>query len=61
MTERQIRATLRTAHHFGGSFFQHLTAAALAADPRNRSRILDSFPEIVARYGPGSSYYSENI
>jgi len=61
MTERQIRATIRTAHHYGGSFFSTLAAAALAADPRNRSRILDAFPEIISKYGPGSSYYDESL
>ena len=40
---------------------RHLTAAALAADPLNRSRLLAAFPEIVARYGPGSDLYDENL
>ena len=61
MTESQIRHTLRSAHHSGGSFMRHLTAAALAADPLNRSRLLAAFPEIVARYGPGSDLYDENL
>ena len=61
VTETQIRATIRTAHHYGGSFFSTLAAAALSADPRNRSRILDAFPEIIAKYGPGSAYYNESL
>lgn len=61
MTESQIRATLRSCNHYGGNFFRHLSQAALAADPRNRSRILSAFPEVIAKFGPGSSFYDENL
>ena len=61
MTESQTRATIRSAAHHGGSFMQKLAIAALAADPRNRSRILDAFPEMLAKYGPGSDLYSELV
>ena len=61
MTEKQIRATIRTARHYGGSFLGTVAEAALNADPRNRDRILDAFPEIIATYGPGSAFYNEYL
>ena len=38
-----------------------IAAAALAGDPRNRDRVLRAFPEIIAKYGPGSAFYNEYI
>jgi len=61
VTEKQTRASIKTAHHYGGEFFSKLAEAALLADPRNRSRVLDAFPEIVSKYGPGSAFYNEYL
>lgn len=61
MTEKQIQATVKTAHHYGGAFLSKVAEAAMHADPRNRDRVLDSFPEIVAEYGPGSAFYNEYL
>jgi hypothetical protein len=61
VTEKQIQATVRTAHHYGGSFLGKVAEAAMNADPRNRNRVLDAFPEIVAKYGPGSAFYNEYL
>lgn len=61
VTEKQTLASIRTAHQYGGSFISKLAGAALAADPRNRDRVLSAFPEIVARYGPGSAFYNETL
>ena len=61
MTEKQIQTTVKTAHHYGGSFLSKVAEAALNADPRNRDRVLDAFPEIVAKYGPGSAFYNEYL
>ena len=61
MTAQQIPARLKTAHHYGGEFFSKLAEAALLADPRNRSRVLAAFPEIVSKYGPGSAFYNEYL
>jgi hypothetical protein len=46
---------------FGGNFERHLAAACLAADPSNRQRLLDAFPSIEAKYGPGSRFYGEHF
>lgn len=61
VTEKQIHATIKTAHHYGGSFLSKVAEAAMNADPRNRNRVLDAFPEIVAKYGPGSAFYNEYL
>nr|BAR22817.1 hypothetical protein [uncultured Mediterranean phage uvMED] len=61
VTEKQIQATVRTAHHYGGSFLSKVAEAAMSADPRNRTRVLDAFPEIVSKYGPGSAFYNEYL
>lgn len=61
MTDSQVHHTVKTAAHFGGSFISKLANAALIADPRNRSRVLDAFPEIIAMYGPGSAFYTEYL
>jgi len=61
VTEKQTVASIRTAHHYGGAFMSKLAEAALAADPVHRNRVLSAFPEIVARYGPGSAFYNEYL
>ena len=59
VTEKQTLASIKTAHQYGGSFLSKIAAAALAGDPRNRDRVLLAFPEIIAKYGPGSAFYNE--
>lgn len=54
MTEHDIYWTLATACQYGGSFYQALAYAGLKADPSNKRRILDAFPEMVATYGTAS-------
>ena len=61
VTEKQTLASIKTAHHYGGSFLSKIAEAALAADPRNRDRVLLAFPEIIAKYGPGSAFYNEYL
>ena len=57
MTDSDIYWTLRTAAQYGGSFYQALANAGLRADPRNRQRLLDAFPELVATYGAASNLH----
>ena len=54
MSDPDIFWTLQTACQFGGSFYQALGYAGIKADPSNKRRILDAFPELVATYGPAS-------
>lgn len=37
---------------FGGTFCVNLAAAMRYADPYNRQRIMNAFPEIIEKYGP---------
>lgn len=55
----QIRRTWLAAHQHGGGFVSALAAAWLRADPTNRARIDRAFPEVVKRFGPGSSFYPQ--
>ena len=41
---------------YGGSFVSALAQALRYADPTNRQRLLDAFPDLVAKYGPSSSF-----
>lgn len=54
MSESDIYWTLATACQYGGSFYQALGQAGMKADPGNKQRILDAFPEMVATYGTAS-------
>ena len=53
----QVR-TFRCAIHNAGSFYATLAQAGLHADPSNRARLLNCFPELAAQYGPRSSLYA---
>ena len=57
MTDQDIYWTLATACQYGGSFYQALAYAGLKADPSNKRRILDAFPELVAAYGTASRFH----
>jgi hypothetical protein len=46
--------TLMQSH--GGSFVSALAQALRYADPINRQRILDAFPDLVEKYGPTSRF-----
>lgn len=61
MTQHQTIHTLHTMSHFGGNFERHLAAACIAADPSNRARLLEAFPEVQEKWGPGSRWYSEEL
>ncbi len=54
MSDTDIYWTFQTAATYGGNFFRALADAGLAADPRNKRRILMAFPEMVATYGTAS-------
>jgi hypothetical protein len=56
MTSTQLHAMITLMDQYGGSFVSSLAQALRYADPTNRQRLLDAFPDIVAKYGPGSSF-----
>ena len=57
MTPDEINATLLTACRFGGGFISRLAEAGLHADPSNRQRLIDAFPELIQAYGPTTTFY----
>jgi hypothetical protein len=54
MSESDIYWTFVTASKYAGSFYQAMGNAGLVADPNNKRRILQAFPEMVATYGAAS-------
>jgi 2-oxo-4-hydroxy-4-carboxy--5-ureidoimidazoline (OHCU) decarboxylase len=56
MTSTQLHAMITLMDQYGGSFVSALAQALRYADPTNRQRLLDAFPDIVAKYGPSSSF-----
>lgn len=54
MNDTDVYWTLASACQYGGGFFRNLAEAGMKADPMNKRRILDAFPEMVATYGPAS-------
>lgn len=45
----------------GGSFVSTLAQALRYADPNNRERLLNAFPELVARYGPNGMFETARV
>ena len=56
LTSEQFHSMLGTMRRNGGSFSVKLADCLAAADPSNRQRLLDAFPEIIERYGPESIF-----
>tara|TARA_R110002049_G_scaffold286889_1_gene468729 strand:- start:114 stop:314 length:201 start_codon:yes stop_codon:yes gene_type:complete len=58
LTSEQFHSMLGTIRRNGqgGSFAVKLADCLAAADPSNRQRLLDAFPEIIERYGPESIF-----
>jgi hypothetical protein len=59
MSDSDIYWTFVTAIKYGGSFYQAMGNAGLAADPNKKRRILAAFPEMVATYGTASRLHRE--
>jgi len=56
MTSTQLHAMITLMDQYGGSFVSSIAQALRYADPKNRQRLLDTFPDLVAKYGPSSSF-----
>ena len=46
-----------SASKYGGSFWQRLADAGLAADTQNKRRILNEFHELIEHYGPSKGLH----
>lgn len=56
MTPNQLTQMICLMESRGGSFVSALALALRYADPSNRARLLDAFPDIVKKYGPDSTF-----
>ena len=56
MTSTQLTSMITLMDQYGGSFVSSIAQALRYADPTNRQRLLDAFPDIVAKYGPGTRF-----
>jgi 2-oxo-4-hydroxy-4-carboxy--5-ureidoimidazoline (OHCU) decarboxylase len=56
MTSTQLHAMITLMDQYGGSFVSAIAQALRYADPTNRQRLLDAFPDLVAKYGSSSSF-----
>lgn len=45
----------------GGSFVSTLAQALRYADPINRDRLLNAFPDVVERYGPNGMFATARV
>jgi|SanBayMetagenome_1026888.scaffolds.fasta_scaffold00568_5 hypothetical protein len=53
--------TLLTAVRYGGCFIAKLAEAGLVADPVNRKRLFNCFPQLLLDYGPVSELYRTDL
>ena len=56
MNSAQLTAMICLMQSHGGSFVNSIAQALRVADPVNRQRLLDAFPDLVERYGPTSDF-----
>ena len=56
MTPSEFHELTNLMQQHGGKFVQSLAATLRYADPINRQKILDSFPDLVLKYGPTSMF-----
>ena len=59
MTHSEVIRTFRACQSHDGSFMRTLATAGLVADPENVAKILRTWPQIEAVYGPGSKFYEQ--
>ena len=57
MTDSDIYWTFAAAYQYGGSFYQALAQAGMKADPINKNRIIEAFPELLDTYGVSSKFH----
>jgi hypothetical protein len=56
MTSTELTSMITLMDQYGGSFVSSIAQALRYADPTNRQRLLDAFPDITAKYGPGTRF-----
>ena len=56
MNSAQLTTMICLMQSHGGSFVSAFANVLRYADPVNRQRLLDAFPDIVEKYGPTSNF-----
>lgn len=56
-THDEIVYTARAMDAYGGSFAYHIAKALEVADSSNRATLIDAFPDLMSKFGPGSDFY----
>jgi hypothetical protein len=56
MNSAQLTTMICLMQSHGGSFVGAIAQALRVADPVNRQRLLDAFPDLVEKYGPTSQF-----
>jgi len=56
MNTAQLTTMICLMQSHGGSFVSSIAQALRYADPVNRQRLLDAFPDLVEKYGPTSQF-----
>lgn len=54
----ELLYTTRAMDNFGGGFARAIANALRIADSTNAARLQQAFPELFAKYGPGSDFYT---
>ena len=54
MTYDEVFQMTTRMEKYGGSFVKALASAFKVADPTNRQKLIDAFPNYVNEYGPSS-------
>jgi hypothetical protein len=56
MNQSELTAMICLMQSHGGSFVGAIAQALRFADPVNRQRLIDAFPDIIEKYGPTSAF-----
>jgi hypothetical protein len=56
MNSTELYAMITRMNTYGGSFVSSIAQALRFADPTNRQKLLDAFPNLIQEYGPKSRF-----
>ena len=56
LNNTELHAMIARMDSYGGSFVSSIAQALRFADPKNRQRLLDAFPDLVEKYGPNTKF-----
>jgi len=56
MTPNELHQLICSMESKGGSFISALAQALRYADPTNRVRLINAFPDVVEKYGPNGMF-----